>query len=648
VRRSTTDRGAGSAREQFHSLGERQPGRILRVARRFDTGFQFLSTGTRGVWVRTAVKYSLIAICLFVGPAFGAAAPSNLIANISGRTTMSLNGTWRIIIDPYDTGFNYRFHENRKPRDKQDLVEYDFDTSESLKVPGDWNSQREKLFLYEGTVWYERTFGYHKRELTRTFVYFGAANYQATVYLNGKKLGEHTGGFTPFNMEITDEVNDGTNFIVVAVNDTRRINGVPALSTDFWNYGGLTRDVSIVELPQTFIQDYFVQLAKGSTSQITGWIQLGGAKEPQQVTFDIPEAGIKQSVTTNERGYAEFRFPAKLELWSPNDPKLYRVVLSAAGDRVEDQIGFRTIETRGTTILLNGKPIFLRGVSIHEEAPFRGGRAFAAEDDQILLGWAKELGCNYVRLAHYPHNEAMVRLADRMGLLVWGEIPVYWGIDWQDPGTLENAEGQLRELITRDHNRAAVILWSIANETPNEPARLEFLKKLSAEVRELDGTRLITAAMNTAEKKGPYTRLLSDPLGEVVDVLGVNEYIGWYEGRPEDASHTQWESDYEKPVIFSEFGAGALYGDHGDADTRWTEEYQASVYEHQIEMFKQVPFLSGLSPWVLMDFHSPRRFLAVRQEWHNRKGLISDQGQRKEAFYVLQKFYRDIIQTSQK
>ena len=128
----------------------------------------------------------------------------------------------------------------------------------------------------------------------------------------------------------------------------------------------------------------------------------------------------------------------------------------------------------------------------------------------------------------------MIRLADQLGLLVWEEIPVYWGIDWQDLDTLENAEGQLRESIARDHNRAAVILWSIGNETPNVPARLEFLKKLSAEVRELDGTRLVTAAMNTAVREGPDTRLLNDPLGAVVDVLGVNEYIGWYEGRTED------------------------------------------------------------------------------------------------------------------
>lgn len=575
-----------------------------------------------------------------------AAAVTPLIANIPGRTTISLDGTWRIIVDPYDSGFGSRFYENRKPKDKQDRVEYDFDTSETLKVPSDWNSQRDKLLFYEGTVWYERSFSYHKREHARTFVYFGAANYQIAVYLNGQKLGEHTGGFTPFNFEVTDKLKDADNFIVVAVNDARRPGGVPALTTDFWNYGGLTRDVLLIEVPDIFIHDYFVQLAKGLAGEVAAWVKLDGTAAPQQVSIEIPAAKIKQTATTDSNGYAEFHFPATLERWSPDSPKLYRVVLSASGDKIEDQIGFRTIETRGTKILLNGKPIFLRGISLHEEAPFRGGRAFSEEDDRTLLDWAKELGCNYVRLAHYPHNEAMSRLADRMGLLVWSEIPVYWGIDWQNAATLENAEQQLRELISRDHNRASVILWSVANETPNVPARLEFLKKLAALARQLDSTRLVTAALNTSVKESSNVRSLNDPLGEFLDVISVNEYIGWYENRPEDADNTQWKTVYEKPFVMSEFGADALFGNHGDAETRWTEEYQASLYEHQIKMLKQIPMLAGMSPWVLMDFRSPRRFLPGIQDYRNRKGLISDRGERKKAFYVLQQFYRAMLDTT--
>jgi beta-glucuronidase len=369
-------------------------------------------------------------LCLFAAPVEAAPSPANLIANLPGRITISLSGVWQVIVDPYETGLSDRFYENRRPKDKQDLVEYNFDASGTLKVPGDWNSQRESLLFYEGPLWYKKSFAYQKRPHTRTFIYFGAANYRARVYFNGQAQGEHEGGFTPFNFEITDTVREGDNFVVVEVNNARRADAVPALNTDWWNYGGLSRDVTIVEVPETFIQDYSVQLAKGSAGEIAGSVKLNGASEPQQVTLEIPEANIKQQFTTDRDGYAEFKFAAKLSLWSPDAPKLYRVSLSAAGDSVEDQIGFRTIETSGTKILLNGKPIFLRGISMHEEAAFRGGRAFSSEDDAVLLGWAKELGCNFVRLAHYPYNESMIRMADRMGILVWEEVPVYWNIDW--------------------------------------------------------------------------------------------------------------------------------------------------------------------------------------------------------------------------
>jgi beta-glucuronidase len=583
----------------------------------------------------------LIAICWLTGSVNAAAAPSTLVTNIPGRTTISLNGTWRVIVDPYESGIGMRFYENAKPKTPSDLVEYDFDTSGILNVPGDWNTQRPDLFLYEGPVWYRKTFSYHKREHVRVFVYFAAANYKASVYVNGQKAGDHEGGFTPFNFEVTDPIHEGDNFLVVEVKDRRESDNVPGMVTDFWNYGGLTRDVFLVEVPETFIQDYSVQLARGSLHEIQGWVNLNGASAPQQVTLEIPEAGIKQLITTDGRGYAQFRFPANPTLWSPENPKLYKVSISTSGDSLIDQIGFRSIETQGAKILLNGKPIILRGVSLHEEAPFRGGRAFSEEDDQILLQWAKELGCNFVRLAHYPHNEGMIRLADRLGLLVWSEVPVYWETAWQNPASLQNAEDQLRDVIARDHNRAAVILWSVANETPVEPARLVFLKALIEEARALDSTRLITAALNHYQFTPPNSMALTDPLAEFLDVVGLNEYLGWYgELRPEDCDHIQWTLPNEKPLIVSEFGGGAPFGNHGDAETRWTEEYQANLYVHQLNMVKRLPTLAGLSPWVLMDFHSPRRLLPGIQDYHNRKGLVSDQGERKKAFYVLQQFYR--------
>jgi len=591
------------------------------------------------------MKRSLLLLpVLFAGWAFAAPAsapaPSTLIANVANRATVSLDGAWRVIVDPFDNGKDRFFHD-AKPKDKSDLVEYSFDASPVMNVPGDWNTQRDALMFYEGPVWYRRMFNYHKRDAIRTFVYFGAVNYKATVYLNGEKLGEHEGGFTPFNFECTSLLREGENSLVVEVNNARHADAVPGIKYDWWNYGGITRDVSLIEVPETFIQDYWVQLAKGSQDEVSGSVQLNGAQAAQKITVSIPEAGVHQTFNSDANGRGDFHFHARLELWSPEHPKLYDVDLTIGNDTVHDQIGFRTVEVQGSKILLNGKPIFLRGISMHEEAPFREGRAFSPEDAQTLLGWAKDLGCNFVRLAHYPHNENEVRLADRMGLLLWSEIPVYWDIDWTNPATLANAEAQLRDMIARDHNRAAVILWSMSNETPVKPERLTFIRQLAQEAHDMDSTRLVTSALNHVEGSGTDPRTLSDPLGDVLDVLGLNEYLGWYGGTPQDADKIEWKSNYNKPVIVSEFGAGAVAGRHGDKDERWTEEYQDNLFQHQLAMIQRIPNLVGLTPWVLMDFRSPLRILPGVQDYHNRKGVISNRGQRKLAFYTLQKFYLD-------
>ncbi len=580
-----------------------------------------------------------------------------VMINIPGRTGFSLNGKWNYIVDPYENGYyDYRYepfdkNENptggyfldRKPASKSDLVEYDFDLMPSLMVPGDWNSQDDKLFYYEGTVWYRKLFEYDKKDVVnRVFICFGGANYETDVYLNGRKLGKHIGGFTPFNFEITGILKDGPNSVVVKVDNKRRRDGVPTLNTDWFNYGGLTRDVCIVEVPQTFISDYLIQLAKGRQDLISGYVKLNGQKASQKIKIEIPELKIATEVTTDANGTANIEITVKkLERWSTVNPKLYQVNISAGGDAISEKIGFRNIETQGTDILLNGVSVFLRGICIHEENPMRGGRAYSLEDARMLLGWAKELGCNYVRLAHYPHNENMARVADEMGILVWEENPVYWTILWDNPATFENARNQLTELITRDKNRASVIIWSMANETPVSDARTIFLKKLVTHARELDNTRLISAAMEVHRDPGkPYHRIVEDPFAEHTDIVNFNEYVGWYDGLPPDCDKINWIINYNKPVMISEAGAGALQGLHGDALTRWTEEFQEDLFRRNLAMLSKIPQFRGVSPWILCDFRSPRRHLANIQDGWNRKGLVGENGTKKKAFFVVRDFYR--------
>ena len=565
------------------------------------------------------------------------------------RPANSLDGDWASIVDPYFSGL-YSFHheekkngwflnQKAKPGDPFP-TEYDFSKASNLKVPGDWNTQRESLFFYEGPVWYERDFTYVPKPQTHLFLHIGAANYRSLFWVNGQKVCEHEGGFTAFNCEITSVVKEGSNFVVAVVDNTRREDNVPTLETDWWNYGGLTREVSLIEVPDHFIDQYDLHLSRTEENVIAGWIHVAGGQSGDKAEIEIPEISAKATAILGADGRAVISFHVHgLQRWSPETPKLYKVTVRAGSDSIEELMGFRTIETRGTQILLNGKPIFLRGISIHAEAPYRTGRAYSDKDAETLLGWAKELGCNYVRLAHYPHDETMLRAADRMGLLVWSENPVYWALQFDNPKVLAKAELQLDEEINTSRNHAAIILWSMANETPDTPARTHFIETLASRARQLDPTRLITAALLVRAQGN--TKIVDDALGTALDVIGVNEYIGWYEQHPETADLTEWHINYQKPVIVSEFGGDAKAGLHGGENERWTEEYQANIYRHQLPMLNKITQLRGISPWVLMDFRSPNRPLVGIQDEFNRKGLISDQGQKKLAFQVLQNAYRN-------
>jgi beta-glucuronidase len=587
------------------------------------------------------------ALALSAIPAFSQS-KTTVLVDVDHRKALSLNGDWHYIVDPYDGGL-YSFHREiradgffrngAEETGSKGLIEYNFAKSPILKVPGDWNTQHDTLFFYEGLLWYQRDFTYQPIEGHKAFLHIGAANYKSIAWINGQEACRHEGGFTAFDCDVSTSVHAGKNFVVIAVDNTRLADGVPTLNTDWWNYGGLTRDVSLIDVPGTYIDDYDLHLNRDRTA-IEGSVHVEGAEPGEEVTVSFPELnrGVSAKLGSDSRAAISLS-AAGLELWTPEHPKLYKVRLHTANDTLDDEMGFRTIEVSGTDILLNGKPVFLRGISIHAEAPFRGGRANNDQDAATLLGWAKELGCNYVRLAHYPHDQRMTRAADRLGLMVWSEIPVYWAEHFDDPVVLSKAEQQLREEIGRDRDKASIVLWSIANETPLTPERTAFLKTLAADVRSLDSTRLVTAAL-LVRSEG-HDKYVDDPLGNALDVIGINEYIGWYEQLPRDADTTVWHIAYQKPLIVSEFGGDAKAGLHGPPSERWTEEYQASIFQHQLPMLAKIPQFRGLTPWILVDFRSPMRQLPGIQDGYNRKGLISNRGEKKEAFFVLQKTYRE-------
>ena len=566
----------------------------------------------------------------------------------TARRHASLDGSWHVVVDPFETGArdifgnpNARgFHLGEDPSTRWS-AEYDFANSPTLEVPGDWNSQREDLLWYEGTLWYWRRLP-PVPSGERYFLHFGGANYAAEVWLNGTRLGEHVGGFTPFEFEVTDLLTGNDDFVVVRVENQRRRDRVPTLDSDWWNYGGLTREVYLVATPRVLIRDWFLRL-DADDERVHVEVSLDGAEAGTGVEIDL--GGVTGTITVDAEGKGSTTIAAPAGRWSPDDPLLHPLTLRCGDDTVHDRIGLRRIERRGDEILLNGEPIHLCGISVHEEALSEPRRAASRADALALLGAVRELGCNFARLAHYPHNEHMARVADELGLLLWEEIPVYWAIDWTNPETLADARGQLRELILRDRNRASVMLWSVANETPVGEERNAFLLTLVADARALDPSRLTTAALfmrPSKEADGDRTLrvyTLDDPLAEDLDVIGCNQYLGWYYTKVEDIAHCEWRSAVERPLVMSEFGAGARLGRRGGDDERWTEDYQAAVYRAQFAMQDAIGFLRGTSPWILKDFRTPKRPLPGVQDYFNRKGLVDQRGRKKLVWQVVHDHY---------
>ncbi|MDE2621347.1 MAG: beta galactosidase jelly roll domain-containing protein, partial [Sphingomonadales bacterium] len=513
-------------------------------------------------------------------------------------------------------------------------------------LPGSWLAATPELRHYQGLVWYQRTFTVPAARSGRTFLRFGAANYATVVYLNGQPLGRHEGGFTPFAFEATRLLRDGENQITIGVDSAATPTTVPPPVTDWENYGGVTRAVRLVETPATYVDQAWVRLTRDGRIAVDARLDGPGAANAP-VRLRIADLRIDLAGKTDAAGNwrATMAAPRALVRWSPEQPRLYDVSLVAGADQWRDRIGFRTIERRGADILLNGKPVFLRGISMHEEEiAANPARIITPENARALLTEIKGgLHGNYVRLSHYPHSEVMTRAADELGLLVWSEVPVYWMVAWDNPATLATARNMLAENILRDRNRASIAIWSVANETPVSEARNAFLRRLIGDVRALDDSRLVSAALLVERDKvpGAPSMTMADPLAADLDVLAINTYNGWYtQDRLADLPGSVWHVPADKPLVFSEFGADARAGFHSPGTMqKFSEEFQAEFYRKTLEMAEHLPTLRGMSPWILKDFRSPRRQNPDFQLGWNRKGLISETGQRKQAFAVLADYY---------
>ena len=628
--------------------------------------------------------------------------PDNLIGWIDSRQILNLNGEWSYIVDPMNNGlpessFFGGFPKNKTQKTGMELIEYNFETAAKIQIPGAWNAADEKLFFYRGPVWLYKKFRYSPKKESLTHLYIEGSNFTTKIFINGSIVGKFEGGYVPFNFEISEYLKDGDNILLVQTDNALNESSVPTQKTDWWPWGGIVGDVYIVETPKQFIRNAYLQLNPENFSQAHFNLEMNDRFAGQEIHLEIPELQFSNKFITNSSGAITENIKITPQLWSPSSPKLYEVIISSNNESINDEIGFRSIKTQGKKIYLNNSEIRFKGIAMHSEPIGIDGPAFSQEHFKELLSTAKELNINFVRAAHYPYTRHLAKIADQFGLMLWEEVPVYWNIDWSNPETLTIAKNQITRLVQRDQNRASVVVWSVANETPLSSSRMQFLNALLSEIEVTDTSRLTTAALLSGseeqfrslvlvlalqgaksewvdpKEKAIFKSILDranvsidhelnfslsieDPLGDSVDLISYNEYFGWYyvtfftdqmmisEGTLrqlmfEVMPKIKISSIFDKPIHISEFGAGAKYGNH--TNKIWSEEYQAKLYKHQLEMLSNNPQIQGISPWVFKDFRAMLRPLPGIQDFYNRKGLIDESGNKKEAFGVLADFYEN-------
>lgn len=638
---------------------------------------------------------------------FGREAPvypsaDHLIGWIDSRQIESLNGEWSYIVDPMNNGlpessFFGGFPKNKIQKTGMELIEYNFETASKIQIPGAWNAIDERLFFYRGPVWLYKKFNYSPKKEALMHLYIEGSNFTTKIFLNGSIVGEFEGGYVPFNFNISKYLKEGENILLVQTDNTLNESSVPTQKTDWWPWGGIVGDVYVVETPNKFIQNAYLQLNPDDFSEVLFKLEMNKESSGHMIKLEIPELQFKAEYQTNSLGAISENIKINPQLWSPLSPKLYEVKISSEAETISDKIGFRSIQTKGQKVYLNNSEIQFKGIAMHSEPIGIPGPAFSKEHFQKLLLTAKDLNINFIRAAHYPYTRHLAKVADQLGLMLWEEVPVYWNIDWDNSNTLNIAKNQITRLVQRDQNRASVVVWSVANETPLSSSRMKFLKALLAEIEINDSSRLSTAALLSGSEEQfrslvlvlalqgaksqwvspkekaifqlildqanipidselSFSISIDDPLGESVDLISYNEYFGWYyvtfftdqmkisEGTLrklmfEVMPDIKISSSFDKPIHISEFGAGAKYGNH--TNKIWSEEYQAKLYNHQLEMLSNNPQIQGISPWVFKDFRAMLRPLPGIQDFYNRKGLIDESGNKKEAFKVLADFYEN-------
>tara|TARA_B100000614_G_scaffold262211_1_gene294725 strand:- start:17 stop:1825 length:1809 start_codon:yes stop_codon:yes gene_type:complete len=583
---------------------------------------------------------------------------------LNDRASRLLDGEWGFFADnmgAFGLKRSRNVFEGLKPEEEDRAIEYDIDGFDRISVPGDWNTQKEEFLLFEGFGWYARklTISAVEKEALlrgqRLFLRLDGVNYAVDVWWNGQQIGSAELPFLPLSFEIDSEQVQDENLLVIRVDARRAEHRIPSERYDWFNYGGLIRSVRLMTMPGRFIASaayHSTQILRGEgeltvvNGQYAYELQASDRKWPgHTLTLEIPELDYQQSISVEQASGAFDLSELAVELWQPGKARLYAACMSLRQDgqtvdQIEQEIGFKQIECIGTELRVNQAPFYLKGVALHEERlGAEGGKPRNLQDIQDLLDLAQETGCNFMRLAHYPYDEAWLRECDRRGLLVWDEIPVYWEVTYNDTRTESIIRQSAKRMVELSRGHACMLCHALANETWELPGRGRVMGAAFKEIKQLDPSIPATAAFNAPFQNNQYdVECVEHSIYEHVDVVGLNEYGGWYNPPVKELPQANIVVG-SKPLFVTEFGAAGPLGRHGASDELWNLDSQKAIYEEQIAMFERCEKLSGWTPWVLKDFRSTLRANAFQKGW-NRKGLVGPEGEKKPVFELIQNAFK--------
>ena len=549
------------------------------------------------------------------------------------RKTTSLDGEWAFCTDKEDIGETEKWYE-KFPEE-----------AGYINVPSCWNNELG-LYSYVGRAWYKKEFYCDECCLQLSF---GAVTGKAVVYLDGVLLGEHYGGWLEFSFEKL--VEKGCHTVTVMVDNTPNdLNTFPLKETDWCHFGGITRSVTISEYKAPFIKNVKVsyQLSRDLKNAILS--AEVSTKNPfqnacaEEISFYI-NGELYTTKAVSLLGEQSFIIDGiqveNINLWEIGKGNLYDINVTLENDDYCDKIGFRKIEAKNKNIYLNGKPIFLKGVNRHELHPdwcFAVPTGISKRDVDII----KDLNCNFVRMSHYPQSHQFVEYLDREGMVAWCEIPMwqFYEKSLSDEFVTSRARKLYKEMVDQYYNHPSIIIWGLHNEVQTDTkAGYNFTKMASEYVREMDNSRLISFASDRFDRDISF---------EFADIVALNNYFGWYYGTEED-----WEGFIkgfrasltvrglgDKPVMMSEFGVPALYGNSSLEKEKWSMEYQADYIANVINLCEKEEGVCGTAIWVMADFPSDKDIAKARG--YNNKGILNEYRKPKLAYYTVKELYKDI------